>query len=139
LEHRFGAVSFYITNLHFNLGVKLLNDYFGIQVRGGCACAGTYGHYLLNIDQEKSNEIIEKLNQGNLSVRPGWIRLSIHPTMSNEDVDLILDGIEYLAKNHEMMAKDYEYIPTKNIFKHKTYESSFTTDFLEDVFIEKFE
>ena len=139
LEHRIGAVSFYITDLHFNLGVKLLNDYFGIQVRGGCACAGTYGHYLLNINQEQSNEIVEELNRGNLFVRPGWIRLSIHPTMSNEDVDLILDGIEYLANHHETMAKDYEYLPTKNIYKHKTYESSFATDFMQDLFEEKFE
>ena len=139
IEHRIGAVSFYITDVHFNLGVKLLNDYFGIQVRGGCACAGTYGHYLLDIDQEKSNEIIEKLNRGNLAVRPGWIRLSIHPTMSNEDVNLILDGIEYLAKHHEIMAKDYEYIPHKNIFKHKTFQSTMEDEFLNAVFVEKFE
>lgn len=138
IEHRIGAVSFYISDLHFNLGVKLLNDYFGIQVRGGCACAGTYGHYLLEIDKQKSTEILQKIKEGNLFARPGWIRLSIHPTMTNEDLNLILDGIEYVAKHHETMAKDYEYISHKNIFIHKTFQSSIENEFLKEVFEEKF-
>jgi selenocysteine lyase/cysteine desulfurase len=54
-EDRLGVISFFIDNLHFNLGVKLLNDKFGIQTRGGCSCAGTYGHYLLHVDEEKSH------------------------------------------------------------------------------------
>ncbi len=45
IEARLGVFSFYILNVHFNLVVKLMNDRFGIQVRGGCACAGTYGHF----------------------------------------------------------------------------------------------
>lgn len=49
VKHRLGAISFYIENIHYNLIVKLLSDRYGIQVRGGCACAGTYGHYLLNV------------------------------------------------------------------------------------------
>ena len=53
-KKRLGVISFYIDNLHYNLGVKLLNDRFGIQVRGGCSCAGTYGHYLLHVSQELS-------------------------------------------------------------------------------------
>ena len=51
---RLGIVSFYIDGLHYNLGVRLLNDRYGIQVRGGCSCAGTYGHYLLRVSQELS-------------------------------------------------------------------------------------
>lgn len=133
-ENRIGAVSFYITDLHFNLGVKLLNDYFGIQVRGGCACAGTYGHYLLGIDKEKSDWIYKKIEEGNYFARPGWIRLSIHPTMSNEDVELILYAIEYLAKNHEVMAKDYQYVPHKNIFTHKTFKDAFQAQWLQKLY-----
>jgi selenocysteine lyase/cysteine desulfurase len=45
-QDRLGVVSFYVDDLHFNLGVKLLNDKFGIQTRGGCSCAGTYGHFI---------------------------------------------------------------------------------------------
>lgn len=134
IEHRIGAISFYINDLHFNLGVKLLNDYFGIQVRGGCACAGTYGHYLLNIDREESDKILCQINSGNLFARPGWIRLSIHPTMTDEDVELILQGIEYLAAHHTEMAKEYDYVPRKNIFVHQTFKSTFEHDFLNSLF-----
>jgi len=134
LTHRVGAISFYIDDLHFNLGVKLLNDHFGIQVRGGCACAGTYGHYLLNIDQQQSNTIIERLHKGELFVRPGWIRLSIHPTHTDEEIETILTGIEYLAANHQEMAKQYTYNTKKNIFHCHTHSSSFEEDFVESVY-----
>ena len=40
--------------LHGAFLVKLLNDLFGIQARGGCACAGPYSHHLLNIDHHHS-------------------------------------------------------------------------------------
>jgi len=138
VEHRIGAISFYVDGLHFNLGVKLLNDYFGIQVRGGCACAGTYGHYLLNIDRDQSTEILNQINQGNLFVRPGWIRLSIHPTMTDVELDTILNAIAYVAEHFEEMAKDYTYLPKKNIFKHNTFESSFETNFLHNLYEKPF-
>ncbi|TXH59289.1 MAG: aminotransferase class V-fold PLP-dependent enzyme [Bacteroidia bacterium] len=134
IEHRIGSVSFYIENLHFNLGVKLLNDYFGIQVRGGCACAGTYGHYLLNIGQEESKKILENINQGNLSARPGWIRLSIHPTMTEAEIKFILDSIEYVAANHTQMSQDYKYVNHKNIFVHKHYQSQYESNFVHSLF-----
>ena len=49
IGHKLGAISFYVDGIHYNLIVKLLNDRFGVQVRGGCSCAGTYGHYLLHV------------------------------------------------------------------------------------------
>ena len=58
-KNRLGVISFYIEDLHFNLGVKLLNDKFGIQTRGGCSCAGTYGHFLLHVDQETSHQLVD--------------------------------------------------------------------------------
>lgn len=134
VEHRIGAISFCIDDLHFNLGVKLLNDYFGIQVRGGCACAGTYGHYLLNIDRQESNKILALINDGNYFARPGWIRLSIHPTMTDADIDFILTAIEYLASNFTEMSKDYTYVPHKNIFVHKSFQSQFEDDFVNALF-----
>jgi len=79
VEKRLGVVSFYIDGIHFNLAVKLLNDRFGIQTRGGCSCAGTYGHYLLNINEEISRSITSKIDEGDLSSKPGWVRISIHP------------------------------------------------------------
>ena len=54
-EHRLGVISILIGNLHHELAVKILNDRFGIQSRGGCSCAGTYGHHLLKLSHQKSN------------------------------------------------------------------------------------
>ena len=86
IRNRLGIVSFYLEDVHFNLVVKLLNDRFGIQLRGGCACAGTYGHFLLHVSHDQSKQITERINFGDLSQKPGWIRLSLHPTMTNEEL-----------------------------------------------------
>ncbi|TBN02354.1 aminotransferase class V-fold PLP-dependent enzyme [Hyunsoonleella flava] len=119
-EHkdRLGVFSFYIDDVHYNLIVKLLNDRFGIQTRGGCSCAGTYGHYLLNVDQNTSRSIEEKILEGCLIERPGWIRMSIHPTMTNEDIHFICDAIEQVSQNFETWGKDYKYNAVKNEFIH---------------------
>lgn len=106
-KKRLGVISFYIDDLHFNLGVKMLNDRFGVQTRGGCSCAGTYGHYLFNMTQEYSNAIMEEVASGVCTRKPGWIRMSIHPTMTNEEVAYIMDSIEQLAKNFKEWADDY--------------------------------
>lgn len=118
IRDRIGAVSFYIDNLHYNLGVQLLNDRFGIQVRGGCSCAGTYGHYLLEVTQELSCQIRTQIDEGDLAAKPGWIRLSIHPTMTTEDVQLIIKAIGEVAANHEEWKKDYQYDPKTNEYSH---------------------
>src|SRR5690606_11762350 len=86
-QERLGVISFFIDNLHFNLGVKILNDRFGIQTRGGCSCAGTYGHYLLHVDHEKSQYLTNKITEGDLIQKPGWIRMSIHPTTTNAEIE----------------------------------------------------
>lgn len=119
IPNRLGIYSFYIDDLHFNLGVQLLNDKFGIQVRGGCSCAGTYGHILLNVDIEQSNNITNTIDKGDLSLKPGWIRMSTHPTMTNKDVDFIVSAIEELAKNHQLWSGDYIYSKTSNEFVYK--------------------
>ena len=106
---RLGVFSFYIDDLHYNLGVKLLNDRFGVQTRGGCSCAGTYGHFLLHVDQNQSHELMEKMEQGCLIERPGWIRMSIHPTTTNEEVRFICEAIKEVAENFEEWSKDYTY------------------------------
>ncbi|MDF3028537.1 MAG: selenocysteine lyase [Fluviicola sp.] len=117
-KDRLGVISFYIDNLHFNLGVKLLNDRFGIQTRGGCSCAGTYGHYLLHVDQEQSNYLTEKISCGDLKEKPGWIRLSIHPTTTNAEIHYVCESIKQLAKNHMEWTNDYRYNPASNEFVH---------------------
>ena len=120
-EHkdRLGVFSFYIDDAHYNLIVKLLNDKFGVQTRGGCSCAGTYGHYLLHVDQLTSKAIEEKILDGCLMERPGWIRMSIHPTMTNGDIEFICGAIKEVSKHFKIWGKDYEYNAIKNEFIHK--------------------
>jgi len=122
-ENRLGVFSFYINDLHFNLGVKILNDRFGIQTRGGCSCAGTYGHFLLHVDQQESHELVEKIADGCLLDKPGWIRMSIHPTTTNKEVDLICDAIISLAENFKEWEKEYQYNETTNEFVYRGFES----------------
>ena len=114
IEKRLGAVSFYVDNIHYNLIVKILNDRFGIQVRGGCSCAGTYGHYLLHVDQNRSKSITDKIDHGDYSEKPGWVRMSIHPTMANDEIYFICDSIKQIIKNISNWEKDYNYSSSKN-------------------------
>jgi selenocysteine lyase/cysteine desulfurase len=117
IEQRLSIFSFYIDGLHYNLGVKILNDRFGIQVRGGCSCAGTYGHYLLNIQEEElSKTITNQIDEGDYTNKPGWIRMSLHPTSSDDEIWYILDAIKQLAENHQEWAKDYVHIARQNTF-----------------------
>ena len=122
-KNRLTIFSFYISNLHYNLGVKMLNDRFGIQTRGGCSCAGTYGHYILNVSEEYSSEITSQINNGNCSSKPGWIRLSIHPADSDQDINYIVDAISQLAKNHEEWKKEYEVDLKNSTIRHKKNKS----------------
>ncbi len=117
-RNRIGAVSFYHDSVHFNLIVKLLSDKYGVQVRGGCACAGTYGHILLNVDYENSKRITEKINQGDLSEKPGWVRLSIHPTMRNSELQTIINGVSEIVKNAEEWSRNYKYNKQSNEFSY---------------------
>lgn len=123
LEDRLGVISFYIDGLHYNLGVKLLNDLFGIEVRGGCSCAGTYGHYLLHVSPDYSHKITEKIDHGDFSEKPGWIRLSVHPVMTEAEINYIIDAIDNIAKHHTSWIKDYRYNSHSNEFKHHSESS----------------
>lgn len=118
-RNRLGIISFYLQNIHFNLVVKLLNDKFGIQVRGGCACAGTYGHYLLDVSYDKSHQITSLISSGDFSQKPGWIRLSLHPTMTNIELQYVLDAIRQVQINHKKWGEDYVYNGHINEFRHR--------------------
>ena len=118
-QDRLGVISFYIKDLHFNLGVKMLNDKFGIQTRGGCSCAGTYGHYLLHVDQEASNDLVCQITSGDLIKKPGWIRMSIHPTTTTQEIIFVCQSINDLANHHQEWEDDYQYNNKTNEFIHK--------------------
>jgi selenocysteine lyase/cysteine desulfurase len=106
---RLGYISFFIQNVHHNLIVRLLNDRYGIQTRGGCSCAGTYGHVLFQIDYHESKRITHMIDEGDLSRKPGWVRVSLHPTMRNSDVDSIVKAIKEIVENHQEWGKSYKF------------------------------
>ena len=118
-QERLGVISFFIDDLHFNLGVKLLNDRFGIQTRGGCSCAGTYGHFLLHVDQETSHKLVNEISLGDLIRKPGWIRMSIHPTTTSSEIEYVCNAIKSLAENHKEWALEYRYDSETNEFIHQ--------------------
>ncbi len=132
-RERLGIISFYIKNVHFNLVVKLLNDKYGIQVRGGCACAGTYGHYLLDVSYEKSHQITSLISSGDLSQKPGWIRLSLHPTMTDAELMYMMDALNEVRKHHKKWSDDYIYNRHTNEFRHKN-EPEDKTEMVKDWF-----
>jgi selenocysteine lyase/cysteine desulfurase len=119
VRNRLGIISFYVENIHYNLLVQILNDRFGVQTRGGCACAGTYGHFLLEVSYEKSQEITEKINHGDLSEKPGWVRWSLHPTMTNAEVEIMINALKEIVENIETYKNDYVHVTRSNVFRHK--------------------
>jgi len=122
VKKRLGVIAFTVNGAHYNLIVRLLNDRFGIQTRGGCSCAGTYGHILLQVDKPRSYEILTAIRSGNLLAKPGWVRLSVHPTMTDAEIDFIMDAIELTALNFKEWVKDYAYNPTTNEYTFKGFE-----------------
>jgi selenocysteine lyase/cysteine desulfurase len=96
---RLGIISFVATRKHYDTVVRQLNDRFGIQTRGGCNCAGPYGHHLLQMDKTRSQAIRCRLLAGDSKTKPGWVRLSLHPTMPDSELDYICDAIESIANN----------------------------------------
>jgi selenocysteine lyase/cysteine desulfurase len=132
-QERLGVISFFIDDLHFNLGVKLLNDRFGIQTRGGCSCAGTYGHFLLHVDQETSHKLVNEISLGDLIRKPGWIRMSIHPTTTSAEIEYVCNAIKSLAENHKEWAKEYQYNAETNEFLHQN-ATSFENKLVEQWF-----
>ncbi|MDP2872492.1 MAG: aminotransferase class V-fold PLP-dependent enzyme [Bacillota bacterium] len=118
VHERLGIVSFYIDGLHYNLLVKYLSDRYGIQVRGGCSCAGTYGHYLLHVDRDTSSRLTGMIERGDQSEKPGWVRVSVHPTVTDDEVDFITGSIREAVQTTGRWSQDYEYNVRTNEWHH---------------------
>jgi selenocysteine lyase/cysteine desulfurase len=116
-RQRLGFVSFYVRGLHHNLIVRLLNDKFGIQTRGGCSCAGTYGHILLHINHAQSKKITDEIDHGDLSSKPGWVRISLHPTMTDAEVEYIAEAVDEIVKHHHRWKDEYTFDPHTGDFR----------------------
>lgn len=122
IRERLGVFSICIAGLHHNLAVKMLNDRYGIQVRGGCSCAGTYGHYLLGMDKDFSEQIIQKILTGEPTEKPGWIRISLHPLMTDEEARYIIDALLEINRHYREWREDYHFEVESNQFFNRREE-----------------
>ena len=102
--------------MHYNLVVRLLNDRFGIQVRGGWSCASSLAHYLFKIDSEQSEKMIQDIENQNLTDKPGWVRVSLHHIMTNAEVQSIIEALREIIQYGKEWATDYQYNPKTNEF-----------------------
>lgn len=105
--------------LHHNFVVALLNDLFGIQSRGGCSCAGPYGHRLLGIDLTKSHEIEEEITGGCEGIKPGWVRINFNYFFSDVVVDYLISAVTFVARNGHLFLTDYSFDPDTGIWRHR--------------------
>ena len=119
---RLSIVSFVVRHgsqhLHHNFVVALLNDLFGIQSRGGCSCAGPYGHRLLGIDLERSHEFEREISRGCEGIKPGWIRLSFNYFIDEETFQYIVDAVNLIASHGSGMLPEYQFEPDSGIWRH---------------------
>lgn len=93
--------------IDYQLFTRALSDCYGIQARGGCACAGPYVHRLLSIDQAYSDRLRSEILAGDESHKPGFIRLNFSVLMRDADADFILQSVADLFSNFEKVAKSY--------------------------------
>jgi len=124
-DRRVSIVSFNIRHknriLHPKFVTKLMNDLFGIQSRAGCSCAGPYGHILLDIDYESSRKLRSLVLRGCEGIKPGWVRVNIHYTLSREDVDFLIEAIRFLAEKGHLFLKIYAFDMAKAEWSHKDF------------------
>jgi selenocysteine lyase/cysteine desulfurase len=110
--------------IHPKFAAKLINDLFGIQTRAGCACAAPYGHRLLDISEEASRLFRHFIKEEITSVKPGWIRFNIHYLMSEDEVDFILDAIEFIAEYGYLFLSEYVLDVKTGNWYHKSYNKT---------------
>jgi hypothetical protein len=104
--------------VHHNFIVALLNDLFGIQSRGGCSCAGPYGHRLLGIDLERSHEFEREISRGCEGIKPGWVRVNFNYFISEAVFEFILDAVELVAAEGWRLLPEYGFDPLTGLWTH---------------------
>ncbi|MCA0891963.1 aminotransferase class V-fold PLP-dependent enzyme [Microbulbifer agarilyticus] len=108
--------------LHYGFVVALLNDLFGIQVRGGCSCAGPYGHHLLHLTDEQSTAIEKLVSEGESILKPGWVRLNFNYFLDEETVDYLIEAIELIAEHGHRMLPFYQYDTAAGVWRYQGQE-----------------
>ncbi len=121
---RLSIVSFVVRRpggryLHHNFVVALLNDLFGIQARGGCSCAGPYGHRLLGIDIERSHEFEQEIATGCEGIKPGWVRVNFNYFVSTTVLDYIVEAVHLVAAQGWRLLPDYRFDVESGLWRHR--------------------
>ena len=121
---RLSIVSFVVRGpsgrfLHHNYVVALLNDLFGIQTRGGCSCAGPYGHRLLGIDIERSHAFERQIATGCEGIKPGWVRVNFNYFIDDAVLDYIIEAVRLVAREGWKLLGDYHFDPRTGMWHHR--------------------
>jgi selenocysteine lyase/cysteine desulfurase len=120
---RLSIVSFVVRHrtayLHHNFVVTLLNDLFGIQARGGCSCAGPYGHRLLGIDLDTSKEFEREIVRGCEGIKPGWVRVNFNYFLSETEFAYLVDAIHIIANDGWRLLPHYDFDPDTGEWRHR--------------------
>ncbi len=121
---RLSIVSFVVRSpsgryLHHNYVVALLNDLFGIQSRGGCSCAGPYGHRLLGIDVDRSHEFEREITGGCEGIKPGWVRMNFNYFVSETVVDYLVEAVRLVAREGWRLLDDYRFDTATGRWTHR--------------------
>ncbi|TPX00487.1 aminotransferase class V-fold PLP-dependent enzyme, partial [Schumannella luteola] len=121
---RLSIVSFVVRRpggryLHHNAVVAILNDLFGIQSRGGCSCAGPYGHRLLGIDLERSHAFEREIAGGCEGIKPGWVRINFTYFLSEEVFRYLVEAIALVAEQGHRLLPLYRFDPLTGLWRHR--------------------
>ncbi len=121
---RLSIVSFVVrspsgSHLHHNYVVALLNDLFGIQSRGGCSCAGPYGHRLLGIDLERSHAFEREITGGCEGIKPGWVRVNFNYFLSDAVADYVIEAVRMVARDGWRLLGDYTFETATGLWRHR--------------------
>ncbi|KZK84283.1 putative cysteine desulfurase [Pseudovibrio sp. Ad13] len=110
-------------DLHYSFVVALLNDLFGIQARGGCSCAGPYGHALLGMDMHYSKALEEQLVEGHMILRPGWIRLNFNYFIDEETFEYLVRAIELVAEHGWKLLPFYRFDQNGAVWRYQNHKT----------------
>ncbi|HEY3449785.1 MAG TPA: aminotransferase class V-fold PLP-dependent enzyme [Myxococcales bacterium] len=123
-SERLSIVSFVVRRpkerwLHHNFVVALLNDLFGIQSRGGCSCAGPYGHRLLGIGLERSHQFEREITKGHEGIKPGWVRINFNYFISEAVFRYVVEAVAFVAEHGWRFLPDYRFNPETGLWRHQ--------------------
>ena len=126
-DRRIGIISFNIKDssgryLHPRFVTVLLNDLFGVQSRGGCSCAGPYGHRLLGIEKDKADAYRTWVHQGYQGIKPGWCRIGMHYVFDDEEALYLIAAVLFVADNGDRFLPNYDFDPHTGSWQHRQDE-----------------